>query len=535
MIIVDEIKQKRLFTIRSINRSFFNFMGIGLYLVKLILLFFVSGFIFENDCVAAMSKKHILVVARTGSHSHPLQLAIKMLVLKGAKVTFLTESDTHNDAMKIKSYGADVLKISEEVIKVSSQLTKKQVQELLWDDIESFIRAKNPNIRLTDGTEKDVSKTKLASIQFSTVLGQNDLGQYKAAILWEELLAAVKNLRPDVIVFDSDQAGWAKYVARLLKIPAFASCAPGIANLFFEPNFHDLVKGYFAEKYPPTGKREWAIGYLKNILGPIDSRGLDVNHVITFSDPDYATFVYTYPLLEGFRGTHSLNTNLVFVGYKREEKELTSDEEIIVNEIVRKKKGKKLIFISMGTDSTKDMEFFHIMADAFGDKKGSDGDIVVALHPGPKVAGESRHNVKKVSEYIKNLGYNNFIVKDFFPLPVLFKHVDLFIGHGGFNSSMQAALKEVPIILMPGHGDQFIVAKKFQDSGLAKEVPIDLNALTLQIDKEKWSKFTNSHKRKELVVWLQENTKKLLKNKKTDKNLFKGAVGYDKMTDIILS
>jgi len=63
----------------------------------------------------------------------------------------------------------------------------------------------------------------------------------------------------------------------------------------------------------------------------------------------------------------------------------------------------------------------------------------------------------------------------------------LFITHGGMNSTSEGLLYGVPLIVVPQHGDQFLVASRVVDVGAglmlpaAQAVPAALKGMAMQV------------------------------------------------------
>lgn len=65
---------------------------------------------------------------------------------------------------------------------------------------------------------------------------------------------------------------------------------------------------------------------------------------------------------------------------------------------------------------------------------------------------------------------NNFYVYNFVPQIEVLKRTDLFITHGGMNSTSEAMYFGVPLIVVPQAADQPIVGKRIEDLELGRVI-----------------------------------------------------------------
>lgn len=117
-------------------------------------------------------------------------------------------------------------------------------------------------------------------------------------------------------------------------------------------------------------------------------------------------------------------------------------------------RGKKNLFISLGTVFNSRPDFFKTCFEAFG---GSDWQVIMAYgsrldpaHLGPVP--------------------DNFLVASFVPQLEVLQHSALFITHGGMNSTMEALYYGVPLIVAPQMGEQALTAGRVQELGLGVQL-----------------------------------------------------------------
>lgn len=113
-------------------------------------------------------------------------------------------------------------------------------------------------------------------------------------------------------------------------------------------------------------------------------------------------------------------------------------------------KGKSVIYISLGTLFNDNVPFYRKCLQAFGYTHHL---VMMAV-------------VKSVD--IRLLGEipPNFIIRDFVPQLQVLKHSSVFITHGGMNSTMEALIDRVPLVVFPQATDQYLVATRVQELGV---------------------------------------------------------------------
>ncbi len=174
--------------------------------------------------------------------------------------------------------------------------------------------------------------------------------------------------------------------------------------------------------------------------------------------------------------------NFVFVGPS-----LTTRTETLDFKLNRDL-NKKLIYISLGTIDNQNLDFYKKTFEAFG----SMGNVQVVLSVGKKTN-------------IGDLGTipSNFSVYNYVPQLEVLKETDIFITHGGMNSSSEALYNKIPLVIIPQFGDQFIVGKRVQDLGAGVLLPASEATITkLQ---ENISLILNNHSYKENAIKLGES------------------------------
>lgn len=127
-----------------------------------------------------------------------------------------------------------------------------------------------------------------------------------------------------------------------------------------------------------------------------------------------------------------------------------------------KLKGKKVIYISMGTIfSNHSVELNKLFFKSFADR-----DVVVVM---------AAYQVD-VSQYEIP---DNFIIRDYVPQLELLKYTSVAITHSGMNSMGDFLYHNVPFVAIPLGADQFYLANRAQELGAT--IVLDVNSLTTEI------------------------------------------------------
>lgn len=113
-------------------------------------------------------------------------------------------------------------------------------------------------------------------------------------------------------------------------------------------------------------------------------------------------------------------------------------------------KGKKVIYISLGSIYTNNLTFFKSAIEAF---RGSDYTIVISI--GSKIKREDLGEVP-----------SNILLFEFVPQLEVLSKTDLFITHGGFNSTSESIYYGVPMLVVPQIFEQKYNAERIERLGI---------------------------------------------------------------------
>ena len=175
---------------------------------------------------------------------------------------------------------------------------------------------------------------------------------------------------------------------------------------------------------------------MKNLLHTIIDTKADFNLVFTSK--------YYQPSSEEFKD------NFIFVGPSLTERAETLEFKL------NRDLNKKLVYISLGTIDNQNLDFYKKTFEAFGSME----DIEIVLSVGKKT------DINALGQIPKNFSVYNYV-----PQLEVLKQTDIFITHGGMNSSSEALYNSIPLIVVPQFGDQFTVGKRVQDLGAGILLP----------------------------------------------------------------
>ncbi|AIQ63860.1 glycosyl transferase [Paenibacillus stellifer] len=162
-------------------------------------------------------------------------------------------------------------------------------------------------------------------------------------------------------------------------------------------------------------------------------------------------------------------------------------------------KGRKVIYISLGTVFNSDLKLYEIFFKSFGDT-----DAVVVL---------TAYKVDLSSLTIPD----NFIVRSFVPQSEILRYTDVAVTHAGMNSTSDLLYAQIPFVAIPISADQPYMAGRAEELGAA--IALDKDTLTPELLKDAVDKVSSD-------PGYAENLKKI-------SDSFKAAGGYPKAADAI--
>ncbi|PEQ64834.1 glycosyl transferase [Bacillus cereus] len=284
-----------------------------------------------------------------------------------------------------------------------------------------------------------------------------------------QIVEETKEEKYDYLIYDN-HFPVGRIIANILQLPSVSSCTTFAVNQYI--NFHDEQKSRQVDEMDPlyqsclAGMERWNKQYGMKCNSMYDI----MNH------PGDITIVYTskeyQPRSEIFDESYK------FVGPSiatRKEVGSFPTEDL---------KNEKVIFISMGTVFNEQPALYEKCFEAF-----KDVDATVVLVVGKKINISQFENIPK-----------NFKLYNYVPQLEVLQHADVFVTHGGMNSSSEALYYGVPLVVIPVTGDQPFVAKRLTEVGAG--IRLNRNELTSELLRETVKKVMDD-------VTFKENSRKV--------------------------
>ncbi|MEH7151405.1 glycosyl transferase [Bacillus thuringiensis] len=250
----------------------------------------------------------------------------------------------------------------------------------------------------------------------------------------DQIIEETKREQYDYMIYDN-HFPVGRIIANVFKIPNISSCTTFAYNQYII--FNDEQESRQIDKNDPlyqsclAGMEQWKERYGMECTSLYDI----MNH------PGDITIVYTSKEYQPY--SDAFDESYKFVGPS------IANRKEIGNFPIEDLKNKKVVFISMGTVFNEQPELYEKCFEAF-----KDIDATVILVVGKKI------NVNQ----FKDIPYN-FKVYNYVPQLEVLKHTDVFVTHGGMNSSSEALYYGVPLVVVPVTGDQPLVAKRVAEVG----------------------------------------------------------------------
>lgn len=241
--------------------------------------------------------------------------------------------------------------------------------------------------------------------------------------------------RPDCIVADS-MAAWGKAAALKLKIPFVSSTTTFAFNResakIMKQSLRQALK--LLRSLPGINRdirRLQRVGYpIKNFLQLISN------------DRDTETIVYTSPEFQPC--AESFSEKYAFVG-----------PLVIPPETSFRKKGKKLIYVSMGTVNNDMLEFYSNCIRAFGN---TELELLIS-------AGELA-DISLLGRLPENVRVERWVEQT-----AVLKEADVFLSHCGMNSASESLYFGAPVLCYPQTAEQRAVATRISQLGAGIVLP----------------------------------------------------------------
>ncbi len=258
-----------------------------------------------------------------------------------------------------------------------------------------------------------------------------------------QLVEIIKAAKPDCLVYNVMHL-WARMAARILGIPAVGF------RPFHAPREHRSVTGPFATPaladLALTADRE-----LARLSGAFELPSVTLNSLV--SEVEDLTLIFMPKEFQ--QGADAFDERFLFVGPSLRASE---PEQRLLEEQPSDTRTK--IYVSLGTLRNNLPEFYRACFSAFSPK-----ECRVVMSVGHQIDIDVLGPVPE-----------NFIIVPSAPQLALLPKVDVFVSHGGLNSTMESLYFGVPLVVVPSIREQKLTARRVQELGIG--VVLDHAGLT---------------------------------------------------------
>lgn len=280
-------------------------------------------------------------------------------------------------------------------------------------------------------------------------------------------------------------------LGNILKIPAICSITTFASNE--KANFLSSPLNQFSSQIQQILNTSEDVDFAKDLQEKYGIRSPGMSAALTGSG--MINIVYTSKYFQPCG--ESFNENYKFIGPS------ISDRKENINLSLGTNDKEKVIYISLGTIFNNSVEFYENCFKAFANM-----------------------NAKIIMSVGKNLDINtfksipsNFIVRNYVPQLEILKHADVFVTHGGMNSTNEGLYYNVPLVFIPQFADQPLIANRAAELGAG--IVIEKDRVTPEVLKQS------------VTTILSDNTFRI-NSEKIGRSL-RNAGGYKKGVDEILS
>lgn len=298
------------------------------------------------------------------------------------------------------------------------------------------------------------------------------------------------NKKFDYIIYDSAFIIGSE-VGRILKIPTICSITTFATNE--KTNIFSSLFKQFGPKLQQLVNNPEYIDFVNNLQEKYDIKFPSISTVVSGTGMINIVYTSKYFQLCG----ESFDESYKFIGPSIADRKEKLDFSLETNE------KKKVIYISLGTIFNNCIEFYENCFKAFGNM---DAKVIMS------VGKDTDINTFSAIP-------SNFIVRNYVPQLEILKHTDVFITHGGMNSTNEGLYYDVPLMLIPQSVDQPFVANRVAELGAG-----------IVIEKDK----VTSEALKQSVVKILSDNNFRINSGKIGKSL-REAGGYKKAIDEILN
>ncbi len=291
-----------------------------------------------------------------------------------------------------------------------------------------------------------------------------------------QVLERVRADRPDYILYDG-MSLWARIVTQVLNIAAIMLRPSYAANEHTHLFSVQMVEQRWAMSSELFATMNPA---LADLCATYNVPPFDMREILSHSEP--LTLVF---LPRSFQPAgETFDERFVFVGPSLQPRHQASDFPL-------EKLGKQpTLYISLGTIFNNQADFFNLCFSAFGEQPWQ-----VVLSYGKRVDPLTLHAVPQ-----------NFLLSAYVPQLEVLSRTDIFVTHGGMNSTMESLYYGVPMIVIPQMMEQALTARRVEELGLG--ISLDRDTLTVQTLQEAVIRVSSDPAFRERAQAMQQEVRK---------------------------
>jgi MGT family glycosyltransferase len=257
------------------------------------------------------------------------------------------------------------------------------------------------------------------------------------------LLEIVADDRPSYVVYDAYcLAG--RLLAQLAGLPAVATYAT------YAFNQQALFSGAFSRLSDPSSVQRGLPGFeeaMEELVATFDVPAIGLLDLLLHSEPLNIGFLPR----EFQPAGETFDERWVFVGPS-----LAPRSETVAVPLEHLDGG-PVAYVSLGTVYNDRPDFFRTVLEAF---RGTEWRVVVAT--GEWVDPEALGPVP-----------GNVLLRPWVPQLEMLAKADVFVSHGGMNSTMEALASGVPLVVVPQQSEQRVTADRVRELGLGRRLDPD--------------------------------------------------------------
>ena len=275
--------------------------------------------------------------------------------------------------------------------------------------------------------------------------------------------------RPDVILYGQASV-WGRMLAQMWQVPAILMRPTYASNEHFQLFNWSQSQGQLQEMDEAEKKK------LAEVMERYRARAqalsekyhippLDVHSIMLYTEPLTLVFVPRAFQIAG----DTFDERHKFVGpgiLPRPDESGFPLERLAASD-------QRTLFISLGTSFNDRPDFYNLCFKAF---KDSSWQVVQSIG-------------KRVDRTLLDPIPANFLVYPYVPQLEVLKHTDVFVTHGGMNSTMEALSQGIPLVVVPQMREQDITARRVQELGIG--IRLDMQEVSAEVLREAVDKVSN--------------------------------------------